>query len=135
MRMMRGPDTAPPLTEPEHAMQTALHTWSFRDRFAHEAGFDIFRALDLAAELGFRGVEVMAGKAGSPPDDLGSDDPAHLRKTIREFEQVSATLSTREQEELIKLLVSKVVYDGVTGKVTVSFRSAGAKELCQGKAE
>ena len=62
-------------------------------------------------------------------------DPAHLRKTIREFEEVWATLTTREQEEVVKLLVSKVVYDGVTGKVTVSFRSAGAKELCQGKAE
>lgn len=62
-------------------------------------------------------------------------DPAHLRKTIREFEEVWATLTTREREELVKLLVSKVVYDGVTGKVTVSFRSAGAKELCQGKAE
>jgi site-specific DNA recombinase len=62
-------------------------------------------------------------------------DPAHLRKMIREFEEVWATLTTREQEELIKLLVSKVVYDGVTGKVTVSFRSAGAKELCQGRAE
>ena len=62
-------------------------------------------------------------------------DPAHLRKTIREFEKVWATLTAREQEELVKLLVSKVVYDGVTGKVTVSFRSAGAKELCQGKAE
>ena len=36
-------------------------------------------------------------------------DPAHLRKTIREFEEVWATLTTREQEELVKLLVSKVV--------------------------
>jgi hypothetical protein len=47
-------------------------------------------------------------------------DPAHFRRTIREFEEVWATLTTREQEEF---------------KVTVSFRSAGAKELCQGKAE
>lgn len=62
-------------------------------------------------------------------------DPAHLRKAIREFEEVWATLTTREQEELVKLLVSKVVYDGVTGKLTVSFRSTRVKELCQGKAE
>ena len=39
-------------------------------------------------------------------------DAAHLRKTIREFEEVT-TLTTREQEELVKLLVSKVVHDGV----------------------
>jgi site-specific DNA recombinase len=58
-----------------------------------------------------------------------------LRDTLREFEQVWGTLTTREQEEMIRMLVSKVVFDGTTGKVTVSFKSAGAKELCQGKAE
>jgi len=31
------------------------------------------------------------------------------------------------------MLVAKVGYDGRTGKVTVNFSSAGAKELCQGK--
>lgn len=60
-------------------------------------------------------------------------DVDHLRRTIREFEEVWATLTVREQEQMVKLLVSKVVYDGVTGKVTISFRSAGAKELCQGR--
>ena len=62
-------------------------------------------------------------------------DVDHLRRTIREFEDVWATLTVRDQEQMVKLLVSKVVYDGVTGKVTISFRSAGAKELCQGKSE
>ncbi len=62
-------------------------------------------------------------------------DVDHLRRTIREFEEVWGTLTVREQEQMVKLLVSKVVYDGVTGKVTISFRSAGAKELCQGKSE
>lgn len=62
-------------------------------------------------------------------------DVDHLRRTIREFDDVWATLTVREQEQMVKLLVSKVVYDGVTGKVTISFRSAGAKELCQGKNE
>jgi len=44
-------------------------------------------------------------------------------------------LTTREQEQLIQLLVAKVGYDGRTGKVTVNFRSAGAKELCQAKTQ
>ena len=43
-----------------------------------------------------------------------------------------SSLATREQEQLVQLLVAKVGYDGVTGKVTVNFRSTGAKELCQG---
>jgi len=62
-------------------------------------------------------------------------DADHLRRTIREFEDVWATLTVREHEQMVKLLASKVVYDGVTGKVTVSFRSAGAEELCQGRNE
>jgi hypothetical protein len=33
-----------------------------------------------------------------------------------------------EQEQMIHLLVAKVGYDGKTGKVTINFRSAGAKE-------
>jgi hypothetical protein len=36
-------------------------------------------------------------------------------------------------EQMIHLLVAKVGYDGRTGKVTVNFRSAGAKQLCQAK--
>jgi hypothetical protein len=38
----------------------------------------------------------------------------------------------REQVRLIQMLVAKVGYDGQTGKVTVDFRSAGMKELCDG---
>ena len=56
-----------------------------------------------------------------------------LRSTLAEFDSIWSSLTTREQEQLIQLLVAKVGYDGRTGKVTVSFRSAGAKELCQTK--
>jgi len=59
-------------------------------------------------------------------------DPEDLRQTLAEFESVWVSLATREQEQLVQLLVAKVGYDGVTGKVTVNFRSTGAKELCQG---
>jgi site-specific DNA recombinase len=56
-----------------------------------------------------------------------------LRQTLAEFDAVWSSLTTREQEQLIQLLVAKVGYDGRTGKVTVNFCSAGAKELCEGK--
>ncbi len=52
---------------------------------------------------------------------------------MREFDSIWSSLVAREQEQLIHLLVAKVGYDGQTGKVTVNFRSAGAKELCQEK--
>lgn len=86
-------------------MFTALHTWSFRDRFKNDRSFDIFKALDLAAEMGFAGVEVMAGKAGSPPDDLGSDDPAHLRRVVAHAEKAGVrilSLSTYNDFAFVK---------------------------------
>jgi len=48
-----------------------------------------------------------------------------LRRTLPEFDAIWSSLTMREQEQLIQLLVAKVGYDGRTGKVTVNFRSAG----------
>ena len=64
-------------------MFTAMHSWSFRDRFKKEPGFTIFDCLDQTAEMGFTGIEIMAGAAGSPAGDLGSDEPAHLEKVMQ----------------------------------------------------
>ena len=58
-----------------------------------------------------------------------------LRRTLAEFDAIWSSLTTKEQEQMIHLLVAKVGYDGRTGKVTVNFRSAGAKELCQAKSQ
>ena len=43
-------------------------------------------------------------------------------------------MSLEEQRNLLRQLVEKVGYDGRTGKVTVSFHSAGVKELVQKEA-
>ena len=40
-------------------------------------------------------------------------------------------MNIEEQRALIGQLVEKVGYDGRTGKVTLSFKSAGVKELAQ----
>jgi site-specific DNA recombinase len=73
-------------------------------------------------------VELAAERDAVDSARINADD---LRRTLADFEAVWGSLITREQEQLIQLLVSKVGYDGRTGKVTVNFRSAGAKELCQ----
>ena len=57
-------------------------------------------------------------------------DEAELLTTLKQFEPIWKSLTTREQSRLINLLIEKVGYDGRTGKITVSFRSAGLKELC-----
>ena len=64
-------------------MFPALHSWSFRDRFKSDPAFTIFDCLNATAEMGFTGIEIMAGMAGSPAGDLGSDDPAHLQKVMK----------------------------------------------------
>jgi site-specific DNA recombinase len=58
-------------------------------------------------------------------------DADDLRRTMADFDAIWTSLTTIEQEQLIRLLISHVAYDGRTGKVTVSFNNTGAKELCQ----
>jgi site-specific DNA recombinase len=75
-------------------------------------------------------TELAAERKSYDQDRINAND---LRTTLAEFDSIWSSLIAREQEQLIQLLVAKVGYDGQTGKVTVNFRSAGAKELCQAK--
>ncbi len=56
-------------------MFAALHTWSFRRRFAAE-GATFFDAVDWAAEHGFRGLEMMIERGDQPRDLVGLPDVA-----------------------------------------------------------
>ncbi|MFO8008618.1 MAG: sugar phosphate isomerase/epimerase family protein [Candidatus Brocadiia bacterium] len=69
-------------------MEPALHSWSFRNRFQEDDDFDIFRALDLTAEMGFGGIEIMSGKAGGPPGDFASDDMDYLHGVMEHAREV-----------------------------------------------
>ena len=75
-------------------------------------------------------AELAEERKSCDQDRINAND---LRTTLAEFDSIWSSLIAREQEQLIQLLVAKVGYDGRTGKVTVNFRSAGAKELCQTK--
>ncbi len=72
-------------------MQSGIHTWTFRDRFKEE-DFDIFSAIDQAADWGFGSMEIMSGKAQSPPDHIGPEDPDHLGRVMRHAEQAGVTV-------------------------------------------
>ncbi len=61
-------------------LRPGIHTWSFRNLFTDKSGFNIFQAIDLAADMGFTAMEIMTGKAGAPPDHIGGDDLKHLQK-------------------------------------------------------
>ena len=75
-------------------------------------------------------AELAAARTDGEAEQIEAGD---LHGTLAEFDGVWASLTTREQEQMIRLLIAKVGYDGQNGKVTVNFSSKGAKELCQGK--
>jgi len=95
------------------------------------ARFDRIVALQREIEATeHRLTELAADRKACDEDRINAGD---LHKTLAEFDSIWSSLIAREQEQLIQLLIAKVGYDGRTGKVTVNFRSTGAKELCQGK--
>ncbi|MBW1723154.1 MAG: hypothetical protein JRJ78_14000 [Deltaproteobacteria bacterium] len=57
-------------------------------------------------------------------------DEEDVTRTLSAFNPVWKSLSVREQARIIHLLIERIGYDGRDGKVTVTFRSLGIKELC-----
>ncbi len=95
------------------------------------ARFDRIVALQRDIEATeHRLTELAAERKSCDQDRINANE---LRTTLAEFDSIWSSLVSSEQEQLIQLLVAKVGYDGRTGKVTVNFRSAGAKDLCQTK--
>jgi site-specific DNA recombinase len=62
--------------------------------------------------------------------ELARLDETELRKTMGSFENLWKTMNNQQQSHLLRQLIEKVGYDGRSGKVTVSFKSASVKELC-----
>jgi site-specific DNA recombinase len=81
-------------------------------------------------ETEHRLTELVVERKNIDSERVNAED---LRRTLAEFDAIWSSLTTKEQEQMIHLLVAKVGYDGRSGKVTINFRSAGAKELCQPK--
>lgn len=68
-------------------MYVAVHSWSFRERFKQDKSFDIFQAMDIAAEAGFKGIEIQTGKANMPVSDIGSDTIEGVKKVLKHAEK------------------------------------------------
>jgi site-specific DNA recombinase len=58
-------------------------------------------------------------------------DEHDLKASLGRFDPIWEALKTTEQIRLLKALIEKVGVDGPGRKITVSFRSAGIKDLCQ----
>jgi site-specific DNA recombinase len=124
------------LTEETEALHRSVRQLS--QRIAREAtgGENTTRAAQLNAlraelqEAERRMDEVESERARVKAEPINADD---LRQTMAEFDAAWGAMTSREQEQMIRLLVAKVGYDGRSGKVTLSFSGTGAKELCQGR--
>ncbi len=58
-------------------------------------------------------------------------DANDLDQALKNFDSLWEQMATWEQEKFIRALVEQVRYDGTTGTVTVGFRSAGLRSLCE----
>ena len=90
------------------------------------------RLVDLQGQI--QEAEHRLSLLATEGQELEADeiDEADALRALAEFHPVWAELTTREQVRLIQMLVAKVGFDGRTGKVTVDFRSAGIRDLCNG---
>lgn len=88
-----------------------------------------------ASEL-TREIEVAEARAADLRKDIlrrekQRVDEKDLRRTMESYDDVWKAMNLEEQRNLLRQLIEKVGYDAKTGKVTVSFRSAGVKALVQ----
>ena len=58
-------------------------------------------------------------------------DEKVVRRTMESFDEMWKAMNLEEQRSLLGQIVEKVGYDSRSGKVTVSFKSASMKRLCQ----
>ncbi|MCX6630876.1 MAG: hypothetical protein NTW28_24950, partial [Candidatus Solibacter sp.] len=75
------------------------------------------RVAEVRAELG-----ILDAEAVSQPE---------LKQALVAFDPVWKSLNTGEQTRIVRALVERVGYDGRTGKIAVTFRSSGFKDLCE----
>ena len=92
---------------------------------------DACREAELREQMGAAEARVAELKREILVREKGRADGDELRKTMEPFEALWKTMNIQEQSLLLRQLVEKVGYDGRTGKVTVSFKSATTRELCQ----
>jgi site-specific DNA recombinase len=62
--------------------------------------------------------------------DAETVSPQVLKQALEAFDPIWKTFNSSEQSRIIRALVERVGYDVRTGKVAVTFRSAGFKTLC-----
>jgi site-specific DNA recombinase len=108
-----------------------LRVKNFKSQLARMRQSDPTREAELKEQIGTGEARAAVLKREVQIRERTRLDEKELRKTMESFEELWKTMNIQEQSLLLRQLVEKVGYDGRTGKVTVSFKSASIKELCQ----
>ena len=98
-------------------------------------GMRVDRLADLQERIGTierRMSEIRSELATIDSEAVSEEEVA---EALKAFDPVWKSLNTNEQTRITRMLVDRVGYDGRTGKVAVTFRSAGLKALCGGHDE
>jgi site-specific DNA recombinase len=95
-------------------------------------GMRVDRMADLQDRIGSleRRISEIRAELGAIASEAVSEQ--EVAEALKAFDPVWKCLNTNEQTRIVRTLIERVGYDGRTGKVAVSFRSSGLKELCGG---
>jgi site-specific DNA recombinase len=94
-------------------------------------GIRLDRMADLQEQI--RAAEGRVGNLRRELDTLATDDIDEdgLFAALEAFEPVWKSMNAMEQIRLIRAIVERVGYDGRTGRVALTFSSAGFKAICE----
>jgi len=116
------------LREELAAMQVRVK--NFKSQSARLRNADVRRETELKEQIAAGEARAAALKNEIQSRERSPLDEAELRKTMVSFEVLWATMNVQQQGHMLQQLVEKVGYEGRSGRVTVSFKSASVKELC-----
>lgn len=97
-------------------------------------GVRLDRMADLQERIGAvdrRTTEVRAEIAANGQEAVNEEE---VVQALASFDGVWKSLNTNEQTRIVQAIIERVGYDGRTGKVAITFRSAGFKALCEVRA-
>ena len=95
-------------------------------------GMRLDRMADLQERIGALERRMSEVRPSWPALRREAVSEEEVAEALKAFDPVWKSLNTNEQTRIVRMLVERVGYDGRTGKVAVTFRSAGFKALCGG---
>ena len=104
---------------------------NLKSQCARLRGSDPQRESELKDQITAGEVRTASLKQEIQARERARLDEPELRKTMGSLDVLWKAMNIQQQSHLLRQLIEKVGYDGRSGKVTVSFKSASIKELCK----